>query len=64
MKRILLLPFIIFSLTSCKDESSIAEIGKPVPDYTFSHILNSKEEQLSLSDLKGKPVILEFWATW
>lgn len=64
MIRIFLLPIFIFCLTSCKDEISIAEIGKPAPDYTFSHILNSKESQLSLSDLKGKPVILEFWATW
>jgi len=54
----------MISIISCKKENEIAEIGKQVPDYTFKNILNSKEEQISTRDLKGKIVILEFWATW
>ncbi len=53
-----------FSIVSCKKENVIAELGKPVPNYTFSHILNSEANEISISDLKGKVVILEFWATW
>jgi thiol-disulfide isomerase/thioredoxin len=35
--------------------------GKPAPDLKFKD-LNGKE--VSLSDLKGKVVFLNFWATW
>ena len=62
-KNILLLIFTI-CVISCKKENTVAEIGKPVPNYTFSNILNSKEKEISLNDLKGKIVVLEFWATW
>jgi len=64
MKRKFLLLVLIICITSCKDENSIAELGKPVPNYKFSNILNSEQSQISLDDFKGKPVILEFWATW
>ncbi|NER15552.1 redoxin domain-containing protein [Leptobacterium flavescens] len=39
-------------------------MGKPIPNYKFSNILNSEKSEVSLDALKGKPVILEFWATW
>ena len=34
-------------------------IGKPAPDFQFQ---SSEGQATSLSDLKGKPVILNFWA--
>ena len=64
MKRNFLLLILTICIISCKNENTIAELGKPVPNYKFSNILNSKETEISLSDLKGKTVILEFWATW
>lgn len=64
MKKNILIIILMISIISCKKENEIAEIGKQVPDYTFKNILNSKEEQISTRDLKGKIVILEFWATW
>ena len=64
MTKKLLLLFLTFCIISCKKENTIAELGKPVPDYTFSNILNSKENEILIRDLKGKIVILEFWATW
>ncbi len=64
MKKNFLLLILIICITSCKNENTIAELGKTVPNYKFSNILNSKQSQISLNDLKGKPVILEFWATW
>lgn len=33
----------------------------PAPDFT---LLNAQGEEKSLSDFKGKVVILNFWATW
>jgi peroxiredoxin len=37
------------------------DVGHPAPDFTLD-TLNG--ETLTLSDLKGRPVILNFWATW
>lgn len=31
------------------------------PDFT---VLNSSLEEVSLSDYKGKPIVINFWATW
>jgi thiol-disulfide isomerase/thioredoxin len=36
--------------------------GEPAPDLAIKHWLNS--DSLSLAQLKGKVVLLEFWATW
>ncbi len=44
--------------------SQTAEVGKKVPDYTFTKLLNTSKDSISLNNLKGKTVILEFWATW
>lgn len=40
------------------------KIGQPVPDIKLPVILNAKQSQISLNDLKGKVIWLEFWATW
>lgn len=40
---------------------SRAEVGKTAPDFT---LLTPDGDELSLSDLRGKPVFLHFWATW
>lgn len=64
MTRNFLLLILTFCTISCEKENSIAELGKPAPNYKFSDILNSESKEISLNDLKGKPVILEFWATW
>lgn len=39
-------------------------IGDKVPDISFTKVLNSKALTLKLSQLKGKLIILDFWATW
>lgn len=38
--------------------------GQAVPDFTFGKIMNGQQQTISLAALKGKVVILEFWATW
>lgn len=51
-------------LISCQYKNRIVEIGQPVPDYRFNDLLNSNKKTISMHELKGKIVILEFWATW
>jgi peroxiredoxin len=38
-----------------------ARVGDLAPNF---QLYNLEEEAVSLSDLRGKPVILHFWATW
>lgn len=36
--------------------------GKPAPNFTIKRL--DKPGVVSLSDFKGKPVVINFWATW
>ena len=57
----------VFSLAGCMSQDpTIREgkstlIGKPAPDFTLRDL---KGTQVSLSALKGQPIVLNFWATW
>ena len=37
-------------------------VGKPAPDFEIKAL--SGNEKIRLSELKGKPVLLNFWASW
>jgi peroxiredoxin len=39
-----------------------AGFGQPAPDFTVTDTKTGKE--VKLSSFKGKPVLLDFWATW
>lgn len=39
----------------------LPEAGTPAPDFTLRTLTG---EQVSLADLRGKPVVLVFWAPW
>jgi thiol-disulfide isomerase/thioredoxin len=46
-----------------KDDDPFADlIGKPAPDFGGDFAINGKPTKLS--DLKGKVVLLDFWAVW
>jgi peroxiredoxin len=40
---------------------ALAEKGKPAPDFEITFADGTR---LRLSDLRGKPVLINFWATW
>jgi len=46
---------------SASMSQSAVEIGKPAPDFSLKNI-DGKE--IHLSDFAGKPVMINFWATW
>jgi peroxiredoxin len=67
-KSLLLLLFVAVLITGCSEQqggqsqfSAGAVKGEPAPDFTLTDMQGQK---VTLSDLKGKVVILNFWATW
>jgi thiol-disulfide isomerase/thioredoxin len=56
-----------FAVFGCSSDSTAhtpaqdTNVGSVAPDFQF---YNSQEELVSLSDLRGEPVVLNFWATW
>jgi peroxiredoxin len=54
--------FVLVSvLTGCRSGAPKGRAGAGAPDFTVTDIQGKK---LSLSDYKGKVVLLDFWATW
>ena len=51
----------VFLLPSKKSYREIAVVGKPVKDF---ELRDSDGQLWRLSDLKGKVVFINFWATW
>jgi cytochrome c biogenesis protein CcmG/thiol:disulfide interchange protein DsbE len=41
--------------------SGITMVNRPAPDFTITTFEGTK---MSLVDLKGKPVVINFWASW
>jgi cytochrome c biogenesis protein CcmG/thiol:disulfide interchange protein DsbE len=39
-------------------------IGHPAPDFTLAVLSSGPAPALHLASLKGKPVVLNFWASW
>ena len=59
MKRLTLLLTVITNLAFAQVKN-----GEPVPDLKFKTILNAPVQTATLGDLKGKIVLIDFWATW
>lgn len=47
----------------CMDEDRSPNVGSPAPDITVNDA-SQPDKKVSLKDLRGKVVILDFWATW
>jgi peroxiredoxin len=69
MKYIILLVLITSSLTVSADwqqpelSHNLTEIKKVIPAKDFK-LQDMDEQTISLSDYKGKVILLNFWATW
>ncbi|WP_295793113.1 TIGR03435 family protein [Mucilaginibacter sp.] len=59
MKKLTLLLTIVTNLALAQVKN-----GEAVPDINFKTILNAPVKTANLSNLKGKIVLIDFWATW
>jgi cytochrome c biogenesis protein CcmG/thiol:disulfide interchange protein DsbE len=59
LATLLVLAALILVLGSCRS-SEPAKIGTTAPDFT----VNDGQKTVKLSQFRGKPVLLNFWATW
>lgn len=63
MNRILTLAIVLMTsvllVVGCS--SPAPQVGKPAPDFQLP---NLEGQVVSLSDFRGKPVLVNFWATW
>lgn len=64
--RLFLLALAILVFSSCGDQASKfsknkARVGEKAPNITLS---SPQGKQISLNDLKGKLVLVDFWASW
>jgi len=41
--------------------AGVAEVGDPAPDFTLSTLDGAS---VTLAELKGRPVVVNFWASW
>src|SRR5690348_13452795 len=63
VKRIFFL-FICLPLSSIVLGQKELTLGDYIPDIELKNIINYKTPTIQLSELKGKLIILDFWATW
>ena len=64
MKTIYCLMILLWPLVSPAQTVKALNVGDEVPDITISNIYNYPASSVELPQLKGKLVILDFWATW
>ena len=58
--RLCLLIAAALSLCGCYGRSKPSSINIPAPDFT----IQDSDHSVTLSQLRGKIVVLNFWATW
>jgi peroxiredoxin len=54
------LGFVLLSLSGCYSGTRPPRIGSAAPDFT----VHDSDRTVTLSQLKGQVVVLNFWATW
>jgi len=57
----LLYPVVVHSVAQKIRDATGVRVAKAPPDFTLK---NAAGKRISLSDFKGKVVLLNFWATW
>jgi cytochrome c biogenesis protein CcmG/thiol:disulfide interchange protein DsbE len=56
----IVLGWLLLALSACYSSSRPGRIGMPAPDFT----VQDSDRKVTLSQLKGQVVVLNFWATW
>ena len=67
MKKIILLVMISIAVINClaqRRPDPGLHSGQLVPDVELTGLINYPKQQLNLSALKGKVVLLDFWSSW
>jgi cytochrome c biogenesis protein CcmG, thiol:disulfide interchange protein DsbE len=55
-----LLGLLVWKIAS--DDAPVAQVGKPVPRFDLPTL--SGDERVAVADHVGKPMVINFWATW
>lgn len=63
---LVLVAAVVFAIVSnMKDDNKIYRVGDAAPDFQLNQISDEVDQStVQLSDLEGKGVMLNFWATW
>ena len=65
MLKLILVTILLTSgllITGCSaDSNQVPEIGKTAPNFQLK---NPSGQTVSLGDFQGKPILINFWATW
>ena len=65
LNAVLLVFLVTQLLTPAQHAVSDPLVGHAAPGFSLSMVVSSAgKSQLSLADLQGKPVVLNFWASW
>lgn len=51
-------------LTPASHPASDPLLGQSAPNFSLTMLSNSNKNVLSLANFKGKPIVLNFWASW
>ena len=60
VRRVSFITILLVSLSGCYSGARPPRIGTQAPDFTAQ----DSDRKVILSDLRGKVVVLNFWATW
>lgn len=58
------LVFYLFLFCFAANGRAADVVGKPCPNFVFDSLINYTGKKVSIADLKGKHVILDFWGTF
>ena len=60
MRRVTFIAILLISLSGCYNGARPPRIGTQAPDFTAQ----DSDRKVTLSEQRGKVVVLNFWATW